>query len=155
MNTVTKKLRIDLIKSIQATLGVSRRIQDLKWKEGSLPEVQRLRSVKNESGQRVNGKRSLKPYRRPETGDERNRLWTEKRGLGYTTREYLLLYAMLRGRTYKSVEAKCKEENYPSTYGMACILEGYFGDTKCPIGMDAIHEWVEGGPAPQLIEAAA
>ena len=155
MDTVTKKLRFELVKNIQATLEVSRSIQGLKWKEGSLPEVQRLRSVKNERGQKVNGKRSLKPYRRPETGDERNRLWTQKRSLGYTTREYLLLYAMLRGKAYATVESKCKEENYPCTYGMSLILEKFFADTKCPIGMGEINEWVKGGPAPQLIEEAA
>lgn len=155
MHTVIKKLREDLVKSIQDTLEISRKIQGLKWKEGSLPEVQRLRSVKNEQGQKVNGGRALKPYRRPETGEERNCLWTKKRSVGFTTREYLLLWAMLRGRAYKSVEAKCKEENHPSTYGMACILEGYFSDSRCPIGADEINEWVKGGAAPQLIEAAA
>jgi hypothetical protein len=132
MHTVMKKLQSDLVKSIQDTLEISRKIQSLKWKEGSLPEVKRIRSIKNELGQKINGKHSLKPYRRPETGNERNHLWTEKRAIGFTTREYLLLWAMLRGRAYKTVEAKCKEENYPSTYGMACILEGYFGDDEVP-----------------------
>jgi hypothetical protein len=155
MNTVTKKLRIELIKSIQATFEVSRNIQSLKWKEGSLPEVQRLRSAKNERGQKINGNRSLKPYRRPETGSERNRLWTQKRSLGSTTREYLLLYAMLRGKAYSTVESKCKEENYPCIYGMSVSLEKHFKDKKCPIGMDEINEWVKGGPAPQLVEEAA
>lgn len=155
MHTVIKKLRIDLAKSIQDTLDTSHKIQGLKWKEGSLPEVQRLRSTKNEQGQRINGNRSLKPYRRPETGPERNHLWTKKRGFGYKTREYLLLWAMLRGRAYKTVEAKCKEENYPCTYGMVKILEGYFSDSRCPIGMDEINNWVKGEAAPKLVEEAA
>ena len=155
MNTVMQKLRTELVESIQATLEISRKIQGLKWKEGSQPEIQRLRSIKDEEGHRVHGNRSLKPYRRPETGPERNALWTKKRGLGYTTREYLLLWAMLRGRAYKTVEAKCREENYPSTYGMSGILQRCFGDTPSPIGMDEINEWVKGGPAPKLVEEAA
>jgi hypothetical protein len=155
MNTVMQKLRTELVESIQATLGISREIQGLKWKEGSQPEIQRLRSVKDEKGRRVNGNRSLKPYRRPETGPKRNALWTRKRELGYTTREYLLLWAMLRGKAYKTVEAKCKEENYPCIYGMSCILQKCFGDTPSPIGMDEINNWVKGEAAPKLVEVAA
>jgi len=155
MNTVMQKLRTELVESIQATLGISRKIQDLKWKEGSQPEIQRIRSVKDDKGRRVHGNRSLKPYRRPETGTERNALWTKKRDLGYTTREYLLLWAMLRGKAYKTVEAKCKEENYPCIYGMAKILERYFEKDKCPIGMDEINNWVKGEAAPKLVEVAA
>jgi len=155
MNTVMQKLRTELVESIQATLGISREIQGLKWKEGSQPEIQRLRSIKDEDGRRVNGKRSLKPYRRPETGLERNALWEKKRGLGYTTREYLLLWAMLRGKAYKTVEAKCKEENYPCIYGMSKILERYFEKGTCPIGMDEINNWVKGEASPKLVEEAA
>lgn len=155
MNTVMQKLRTDLIESTQAALSISKKIQSLKWTEGSQPEIQRLRSIKDESGRRVHGKRSLKPYRRPETGPERNALWVDKRARGYSTREYLLLWAMLRGKAYKTVEATCKEENYPCIYGMCKILEYYFEKGQCPIGMDDINNWVKGSPAPKLVEEAA
>lgn len=155
MNTVMQKLRTELVESIQATLGVSRKIQSLKWAEGSQPEIQRLRSIRGESGRRVHGHRSLKPYHRPDTGPERNALWTRKRDLGYTTREYLLLWAMLRGKAYKTVEVTCKEDNYPCIYGMAKILERYFEKGQCPIGMDEINNWVKGESAPKLVEVAA
>jgi len=154
MNSVTKKLRSDLIASIQATLEVSQQIQGLKWKDGSLPEVQKLRSVKNEQGHKIHGKRALKPYRRPETGPERYLLWYKKRGLGSTTREYLLLYAMLRGKAYDRAEKKCREGNEPSVYCMAQALERYFEGGKCPITMNHISEWIAGGAAPSLEEAA-
>ena len=123
--------------------------------EGSQSEIQRLRSIKDENGLRVHGNRSLKPYHRPETGPKRNALWTKKRELGYTTREYLLLCAMLRGMAHKTVEAKCKEENYPSNYGMSCILQHCFGGIPSPIGMNEINNWVKGEPAPKLVEIAA
>jgi hypothetical protein len=155
MNTVMQKLRTELIDSVRATLVVSLEIQGLKWKEGSHPELQRLRSVKDEKGHRVHGNRALSQYRRPETGPKRNALWTTKRGLGSKTREYLLLWAMLRGKAYKSVEAKCKEDNYPCIYGMTKILEGYFENGKCPFGMDEINNWVKGEAAPKLVEEAA
>jgi hypothetical protein len=155
MNTVIQKLRTELVESIKATLVVSQEIQGLKWKEGSQPEIQRLRSIRGESGRRVHGYRSLKLYHRPETGPERNALWTRKRELGYTTREYLLLWAMLRGKAYKAVEAKCKKENYPCIYGMFLILERYFEKGQCPIGVDEINNWVKGEAAPKLVEVAA
>jgi len=155
MHTVMQKLHTELVKSIQATLGISREIQGLKWKEGSQSEIQRLRSVKDGNGRRINGNRSLKPYRRPETGPKRNTLWTRKRELGYTTREYLLLWTMLRGKAYKTVEANCKKENHPSIYGMSRILQRCFGDAPSPIGMDEINNWVKGEAMPKLVEVAA
>jgi hypothetical protein len=155
MNPVMQKLRADLIQKIQATLELSRKIQGLKWKEGSQSEIQRLRSIKDEKGHKVYGNQALKAYRRPETGPERNALWTEKRSLGYSTREYLLLWSMLRGKAYKTVEVKCNEENYPSAYGMLTLLEGYFEKGKCPIGMGDINNWVKGDSAPKLVNEAA
>jgi hypothetical protein len=155
MNTVMQKLRTELVESIQATLEISREIQSLKWKESSQSEVKRLRSVKDEKGRKVNGNRSLKPYRRPETGPKRNGLWTKKKELGNTTREYLLLWAMLRGKAYKTVEAKCKDENLPSAYGMLKILEVCFGGTPSPIEVDDISNWLKGESAPKLVEVAA
>lgn len=155
MNTVMQKIRTKLVKSIQATLGINQKIQSLKWAEGSQPEVQRLRSIKDDEGRRVNGKRSLKPYHRPETGPERHNLWVQKRDLRRVTRKYLLLLAMLRGKEYKTVEAKCRGDNYPPIYRMTQILEWYFEKGKCPIGMGDINNWVQGSPAPKLVEEDA
>lgn len=155
MNTVMQRLRADLGQSIQTTLEISRKIQGLKWKEGSQSEIQRLRLIVDDRGRRVNGKRSLKEYSCPETGPERNRLWVKKRSIGCTTREYLLLWAMLRGKAYKTVETKCREENYPNNYGMARLLEGYFEKGKCPIGIDEINNWVKGTSMPNLAKEAA
>ena len=86
MNTVIKQIHAELRNTVASTIKVSHQIHTLKWKEGSLPEVKRIRSERNPQNQRINGKRALKPFRRPETGDERNRLWAEKRDLGATAR---------------------------------------------------------------------
>lgn len=154
MNSVTKKLRCDLIANVRAALEVSQKIQSLKWAEGSLPEVQKIRSVKDESGHKVNGRRALKPYLRPETGPERSILWGKKRSLGWTTRDYLLVYAMLRGKPYKAVEKNCAENFGPSVYGMNHVIRKYFEEGKCPITEEQIIGWLNGEAAPTLEEAA-
>lgn len=46
-------------------------------------------------------------------GVDRYNLWCDKRALGAHTRDLLLAYACLRGRSYASVEAKCAPGNEP------------------------------------------
>lgn len=49
----------------------------------------------------------------PDSGPDRDQLWRKKRDLGSRTRAKLLAYAMLRGRSYASVEPKCRVGNAP------------------------------------------
>jgi hypothetical protein len=120
-------------------------IQALKWKEGC-PPVQR-----DASGRKVTGKKALAAFRRPETGPQRFGLWDDKRSEGHYARIYLLLLGMLRGRPYKSIEAKC----HPWKTMTARSLHKSLGNVLDAEQMahfpePAIKAWLDGGEAPKL-----
>lgn len=48
------------------------------------------------------------------TANERNKKWGVKKIFGSNSRNLLLAYALLRGKTYKSVEVKCRDNNPPN-----------------------------------------
>jgi len=136
----------------KATEGreIRKQIEALTWKEGSLPEVQAIRSKRDASGHCVAGKRALKEFRRPETGPERFDLWNQKRWAGWEARTALLAYGLVRGRAYKTIEASCAPGNEPSSYNILKLLEGILPSGK--VTEAVIKEWLKGGPAPALIE---
>jgi hypothetical protein len=155
MNTVIKQLRRDICELTVKGSQIRTTITSLKWREGSLPEVQKIRSEKDANGHRVKGKRALARFRRPETGGERSRLWCEKRDLGYDSRYHFLVYGMLRGRAFSKIEpnhAGCGCS--PSTYALKRCLNKYLPDFS--ITEDQIQTWIDGGSAPVWrVEGAA
>jgi hypothetical protein len=145
MNTVLKQLRVDVRDLIVKGSQVRKDISSLKWKEGSLPEVQKLRSQRDASGHRFHGKRSLVSFRRPETGAQRSGLWDKKREIGWDARNLFLIYGMLRGRLYSTMEKNCVCA--PSAFGLEKCLDKYFGESS--IKESAIQDWISGGAAPE------
>jgi hypothetical protein len=146
MKNVLKRLRQEIKDKAVAGNQVRRAIESLAWKEGSAPQVQAIRSKRDASGHRVEGKKSLKKFRRPETGPERYSLWDEKRSVGSGARIYLLLYGMLRGRPYLSIEKKCDEA--PSAYLLGITVAQVLGQDRAT--QKDIQAWLDGGEAPSL-----
>lgn len=146
MKQALNQLRQEIRGKAEEGGRIRRAIEALVWKEGSLPEVQAIRSKRDASGHRVEGKKALKKYRRPETGPDRYSLWDEKRGVGSGARIYLLLYGMVRGRTYQSIERKCDEP--PSSYLLWINLAKLLGQDRTT--QKDIQAWLDGGEAPSL-----
>jgi hypothetical protein len=121
-------------------------IQALKWKEEK-PPVQR-----DVSGRKVTGKKALKAFRRPETGPQRASLWVDKRWVGSNARVYFLLLGLLRGRPYKTIEAKCHPWNKMGS-GLLYKTLGNVLDKGLMVHFPetAIKAWLEGEPAPKLL----
>ena len=67
--------------------------------------------------------------------------------LKYNTRHTLLAYAFLRGKTYKSAEANCSDQNKPNWAVIEKIILGYYPyvhiHTQVEIGKD-IRSWLVG-----------
>lgn len=147
MNTVIQQLRHEVCDLIKRGGQVRANITSLKWREGSLPEIQKIRSERDEQGHRIKGKRALASFRRPETGEERNRLWGKKRDIGYDARYHLLVYGMLRGREFLKIEKNhAGKDCLPSTYALKRCLDRYLKDSS--ITEAQIQAWIDGGPAP-------
>jgi hypothetical protein len=119
-------------------------IQTLKWKEGK-PPVQR-----DASGRKVTGKKALKAFKRPETGPQRFGLWDDKRSVGSITRVWLLLLGLLRGRPYRSIEAKVHPWNVMSAKTLHRWLADVLpSEQMTPYNEAAIKAWLDGAPAPK------
>jgi hypothetical protein len=147
MNTVIQQLRRDICELTAKGSQVRTNISSLKWREGSLQEIQKIRSERDNQGRKVNGKRALAPFRRPETGGERSILWSKKRDIGYGARYHLLVYGMLRGRAFLKIEPNhVGKDCLPSTYAFKICLKKYLPDSS--ITEDHIQTWIDGGEAP-------
>jgi len=120
-------------------------IQTLKWKEGR-PPVQ-----KDVSGRKVTGKKAWIAFKRPETGTQRAALWVDKRGVGSNARVYFLLLGLLRGRPYKTIEAKCHPWNKMYSGALYRALGNVLSkDLMVHFPETAIKSWLDGGPAPKV-----
>lgn len=147
MNTVIQQLRHDICELTAKSNQLRTNISALKWREGSFPEVQKIRSERDEQGNKIKGKRALAPFKRPETGGERSRLWSKKRDIGYDARYLLLVYGLLRGREFSKIEPNhTGKDCLPSTYMFKMYLDRYL--PKSSITEDQIKAWVDGGSAP-------
>jgi len=119
-------------------------IQSLKWKEGCPP------TQRDAYGRKVTGKRATKAFRRPETGPQRDSLWWEKRNVGSVTRVWLLLLGLLRGRPYKSIEAKVHPWNVVSAKTLHRWLADVLPSEQMTTYNEAvIRAWLDGAPAPK------
>ena len=147
MNTVIQQLRHEVCDLIAKGIQIRNDITSLKWKEGAFPEIQRIRSEKDDQGHRINGKRALAPFRRPETGEERSRLWGKKRDIGYDARYHQLVYGMLRGRKFSKIEPNhAGKDCFPYIYALKRCLDRYLPDSS--ITETQIQDWIDGGAAP-------
>lgn len=151
METAYVTLRTELKTQIEKCVAIRAEITSLCWKPGSEEAVRAIRAQRDSSGSKVSGRKALKPYRRPETGQVRYHLWYDKRDAGQRTRDLMLAYGLLRGTPYKSIEQKCKEGNAPYSGSIAAILARH----GLPITASQVKSWLEGGPAPVWKQEAA
>lgn len=91
----------------------------------------------------------------PATGPDRSMLHQRKQALGCDTRALLLALAMVRGRTYRSVEATARE-----TVPVVQVTRAALGISldwrsvtsaemsACMSHVDAVAAWAKGGPSP-------
>jgi len=140
MKETIKKLRTELKTLTDAQMGIRRQLQELAWTPGSADAIATLRSQRGEDGRRVNGKRALKPYRRPETGYDRSRLWDQKRDGRYWIRLHLVLLGMLRGLEYVQIERTTAEVLSPRA--LHSLLQSFGGGAA--ISEDDIGMWLAG-----------
>lgn len=150
MDTARTTIRTQYLALIQESVDLRNQINALRWKPGTQEVVKALRSERQD-GKRLKGKKALKPYRQPETGQERYALKYQKRWKGADIREWGLMYGLLRGMDYKRIEPKCLEGNEPSAWSLAQNFK------KLGVGITEadIKAWFKGGPAPARQEQAA
>ena len=104
MKTIISNLRNDIrtLAADQVAFGAT--IRNLAWTPGSEQAVANLRAAVSQSHWKVAGKKTLKRFRRPETGSERNLLHMVKLTRSVDIRYKLLALAMLRNVAYTQVE---------------------------------------------------
>ena len=85
----------------------------------------------------------------PNTGRERDSLWTSKRLLGRDARIALLAYAYLRGLPYKAVEPKAVSGNIPyaSDIARAANPDMPSAWAEAMPFIDPVKAWLKGEPA--------
>ena len=82
----------------------------------------------------------------PDTGKQREGLWTDKRAIGTQARCRLLAYAYLRGVPYSTVEANAVPGNIPYVWAIAPHVHPGFD--KLPLGEErkqiaaGIRDWL-------------
>jgi hypothetical protein len=90
----------------------------------------------------------------PETGPERHQLKQDYNwGTRPVARATYLAYGLLRGRTYKQIEAKC--EQAPDPYRIMKILHAVQESFKEKWTLEAIQKWIEGKEEAATEEQAA
>ena len=135
-------IRAALRQSVALSTNIRNEIRTLAWVDGSPP---RLVSERNAQGQKVTGKRALKPFRRPETGPERYHLWDQKRDVGTDSRYLLLALGLVRGIPYTRIERKA--DTLPSAYRLFSLLSKLLPEN--PPTQEACARWLAGEAAQQ------
>jgi hypothetical protein len=153
MKTVISSLKIEVCARALACQKLRGVIRSLKWKDGVLPEVKKIRSQRDASGRRIAGKKALRDFRRPETGPERSQLWVNKQEESHYARCALLAYGMLRGRAYKTMESSVRDGNGVNCYGVRDALNRALPSDK-HVTIKQIQEWIS-GESVQIFEVAA
>jgi hypothetical protein len=113
-------------------------------KKTKYPEIRaELRTREQES-------RAIRKQIHESSGLERWGFWRDKRSYGCETRDLLLGYAFLRGRPYRTVEAKTLPNSgpYPTRIQRCLQARGHVVD------VEAIEQWLE-VPAPAAEQVAA
>lgn len=144
MKKIIEKLRNEIKEEAADQLAWNRAIRHLTWKEGSKETVAALRAERDESGRPKHGKKALKPYRRPETGSERNEMHRNKNGQGSEdVRVRLLALGLLRGMSYSRLEPA--GSSTPPYQGIWLVLND-LTDGNSPYGEGEIVDWLKGLP---------
>lgn len=128
--------------------------------ETSMSKRSRFPELKAELCQRQAHAREIGKRIRATSGEERMKLWEEKRDYGRTTRAFLLLYAFMRGRPRAACEPKIVSEDY---YFLRLVFERAYERLGFKTGAtpearraesDAITTWLKQKP-PQDAPVAA
>jgi len=106
--------------------------------------------IRAELREREQASRAIRKQIHESSGLERWCFWQSKRSYGSDTRALLLGYAFLRGRPYRTVEAKTLPNSgpYPSRIQKCLQARGHEVDVK------AIEQWLE-VQAPEAEQVAA
>lgn len=59
------------------------------------------------------------------SGDNRHRLWNNKRSLGEHTREHLIAYGLLRNVPYERIEGRCAKDNQPNPRAVQSVIHAH------------------------------
>ena len=91
------------------------------------------------------------------SGMDRYWNWVEKRGIGDDTRYLYLALAILRGRSYGSIEPKCREGNEPSASRLHGVIVGALPQDcpeKAEWTKERVKAWLTRPEAAQAVPAA-
>ena len=106
-------------------------------KKSKFPEL------KQEIKSREAASREIRKKIQATSGLDRHEAWLEKRQEGSTTRCYLLLYAMVRGRPRHSIEPKhSPHDNWWIQSAMGRMAEQH----KLAATKEAIEQWLKAAP---------
>ena len=155
MDNVKSQLKKIIKEKAAEGTKVRQEIESLKWKPEAMAEVRSARTKRDESGRKTSGKKALKAFRRPETGQERYHLWNDKRSVGYDARIALLAYGVYRGMPYARIE-KCADTNKPSAWTLHNFLAAYLSkEAAAAFTKETIQGWLDGGEAPRFASEEA
>jgi hypothetical protein len=113
---------------VEQSRSLRQEIRSLKWKPGVEEQFGKIAHARRSLDHVALGaaRAGLKAYRRPETGDQRYDLWSRKRSTASQIRALSLVYAILRGRQYKTVEPKTPPM---TSWVLSCLV-------------DDVHTWL-------------
>lgn len=152
MITTIMQLKTEICSLALAGTETRKQLQGLVCKEDSQEAVSKLRAQRDADGHRVVGKKSLKLYRRPETGAERDELWNCKRATGKKARVALLTYGLLRGRAYSTMEGNGTIQPYDLSWNIRACLDRYCKwDADRNTKKTLIEAWLKGEVAPKIL----
>lgn len=156
MDSVKLQLKKIIKERTAESTKVRQEIEALKWKPEALAEVRSAQAKRDGSGRKTSGRKSLKAFRRPETGQDRYHLWNDKRSLRHEARTALLAYGVYRGVPYVRIEQKCAEGNKPSAWAIHSFLEAHLSkEAAATFTKEALQTWLDGGEAPRLASQEA
>lgn len=115
------------------------------------PEISKSIREREEHSKNV-----LRKCIRESKGDDRSYAWRDKRSYGWETRHTLLMYAMVRGRSYAACEKKCHDA--PSAYHITVMAEKFGfklagADVDLWIGGQEFPPAKKAPPEPEEVEA--
>ena len=106
--------------------------------------------IKAELRQREQESRAIRKQIHESSGLERWNFWQDKRRYGADTRDLLLTYAFLRGRPYRTVEAKTVPNSGPYAGSIQRCLQARGHE----VVKEAIEQWLKvEAPAAEQVAA--
>jgi hypothetical protein len=142
MQDIHVQVKRSIVDLTNKSMQIRSDIKNLKWKDGYLVEVYKIRSQVNESGQRVLGKRLLRKLHRSETAKLRYRLTQDRVSLRKEIRKLLLIHGFINGKIYKSMEPYCILKKRPSTQDILQTLKNFDNNIDEQIYKESIEFWL-------------